>query len=94
MANIKSQKKRIKTNERRRVANRGVRTALKTYVKQFEEAAASGDADTARAAMHKASRELDKAAANRVIHPNNAANRKSAMARRLNATGSSGETSS
>lgn len=84
MANIKSQKKRIKTNERRRVANRGVRTALKTYVKRFEDAASSGDAETARSAMQRASRELDKAAAARVIHPNNAANRKSAMARRLN----------
>lgn len=83
MANIKSQKKRIKTDERRRVANRSVRSALKTYLKRFEDAIEAGDADTARTEMKRAGRELDKAAAAGTIHPNNAAHRKSMMARRL-----------
>jgi small subunit ribosomal protein S20 len=83
MANIKSQKKRIKTNERRRVANRSVRSALKTYLKRFEDAVEAGDAETARTAMQRAGRELDKAAAAGTIHSNNAAHKKSMMARRL-----------
>jgi small subunit ribosomal protein S20 len=83
MANIKSQKKRIKTNERRRVANRSVRSSLKTYLKRFEDAVEGGDSEAAKSAMQKAGRELDKAAAAGTIHPNSAAHRKSMMARRL-----------
>jgi len=88
MANIKSQKKRILTNEKARVRNKDVRTALKTYIKKFNEAVESGDRPAAAEAMHRAAKELDRAAAKGVIHANNAANRKSSLARRLNATGS------
>jgi small subunit ribosomal protein S20 len=84
MANIKSQKKRIITNERRRVRNKGVRTALRTYVKRFRQAVDGGNLDEAREALKVASRELDRAASKGVIHKNNAANRKSELARRLN----------
>ena len=84
MANIKSQKKRILTNERRRVRNKGVRTGLRTYVKRFRQAVEGGDIEGAREALRVASRELDKAASKGVIHKNNAANRKSELARRLN----------
>lgn len=86
MANIKSQKKRILTNEKRRVRNRAVGSALKTYTKKVDEALGAGDKDAALAAVRKASRELDIAASKGVIHKSNAANKKSALARRLNDT--------
>ena len=85
MANIKSQIKRIRTNEAARLRNKRVRSALKTSVRRFREAAAGGDREAALAAMNTASRELDKAANRGVIHANQAANRKSAMAKRANA---------
>jgi small subunit ribosomal protein S20 len=85
VANIKSQIKRIRTNEAARQRNKAVRSSLKTAVRHFREAAESGDRDIALAAMNTASKELDKAASNGVIHANQAANRKSAMAKRANA---------
>ena len=81
MANIKSQIKRIKTNEKARLRNKSVKSSLKTAIRKFREAAASGDATTATTAMTTASRQLDKAASKGVIHANQAANRKSAMAK-------------
>jgi small subunit ribosomal protein S20 len=83
MANIKSQKKRIITNERRRMRNKGVRTELRTYVKRFRQSVAAGELDEAQETLKVASRALDKAASKGVIHRNNAANRKSELARRL-----------
>jgi small subunit ribosomal protein S20 len=85
VANIKSQIKRIRTNEAARLRNKSVRSALKTSVRHFREAAAAGNRETALAAMNTASRQLDKAASKGVIHANQAANRKSAMAKRVNA---------
>ena len=82
MANIKSQIKRNSTNERRRLRNKAVKSQLRTAVRSFREAAASGDAGEARTALTAASRKLDKAVSKGVIHKNQAANRKSAMARR------------
>jgi small subunit ribosomal protein S20 len=82
VANIKSQLKRIKTNEKARLRNKSVRSSLKTSVRKFREAADSGDAATAGVALHDASKMLDKAASKGVIHANQAANRKSAMAKR------------
>ena len=83
MANIKSQIKRNRTNERRRLRNKGVKSELKTAVRRFREAADGGDATAATAALRSASKLLDKAASKGVIHQNQAANRKSAMAKRL-----------
>ena len=83
MANIKSQLKRIKTNEKARLRNKAVKSSLKTSVRKFREAAAAGERDTALEAMQVASRQLDKAASKGVIHTNQAANRKSAMAKRV-----------
>jgi small subunit ribosomal protein S20 len=80
VANIKSQIKRNRQNEARRQRNKAVRSALKTHVRHFHEAVASGDADAASVAMRTATRELDKAASKGVIHKNQAANRKSAIA--------------
>ncbi|MBL8930915.1 MAG: 30S ribosomal protein S20 [Kineosporiaceae bacterium] len=82
MANIKSQIKRIETNEKRRLRNKAVKSELKTAVRAFREAAAAGDAAAAGTALATASRKLDKAASKGVIHRNQAANRKSAMAKK------------
>lgn len=81
MANIKSQIKRIRTNEAARVRNKAVKTELKSAIRSFREANAAGDTDAAEKALRHASRKLDKAVSKGVIHRNQAANRKSAMAR-------------
>ncbi|MBV2363076.1 30S ribosomal protein S20 [Streptomonospora nanhaiensis] len=83
MANIKSQKKRIKQNERRRLRNQSVRSSLKTAVRKFREAAEAGDVEQATTLQRAAARQLDVAASKGVIHKNQAANRKSAIAKRL-----------
>lgn len=84
MANIKSQQKRIKTNERARLRNKSVKSSLRTAVRAFREAAASGDKEKASELLLATSRKLDKAASKGVIHKNQAANKKSALARSLN----------
>jgi small subunit ribosomal protein S20 len=83
VANIKSQLKRIKTNEKARQRNVAVKSALKTSVRRFRSAADAGDAAAATAALQTASKALDKAASKGIIHKNQAANRKSGMAKRL-----------
>ena len=83
MANIKSQIKRIRTNEKARQRNVAVRSALKTTVRRFRAAADAGDAAAATAALEVASKALDKAASKGVIHKNQAANRKSGMAKQV-----------
>jgi small subunit ribosomal protein S20 len=84
VANIKSQIKRIKTNEKARLRNKSVKSSLHTAVRRFRAAADAGDKDQATAALLDASRKLDKAVSKGVIHANQAANRKSAMAKRAN----------
>ncbi len=88
MANIKSQIKRNKQNERRRVRNKAVRSEVKTRVKASLIAAEAG-ADTTVDALRLACKRLDKAAAKGVIHKNQAANRKSALMKRIAARPSS-----
>jgi small subunit ribosomal protein S20 len=83
VANIKSQIKRVKTNEKARMRNKSVRSSVRTAIRHFREAAESGDTEQAVTLQRSASRALDKAASKGVIHKNQAANRKSAMARRL-----------
>ena len=82
MANIKSQIKRIGTNEKARLRNKDVRSSLKTAVRRFREAADAGDTAKAQELLRSANRQLDKAASKGVIHTNQAANRKSALAKR------------
>jgi small subunit ribosomal protein S20 len=82
VANIKSQIKRNKQNEKARQRNKAVKSSLKTAVRQFREAADSGDAETATTAMRVACRSLDQAASKGIIHKKQAANRKSAIAKR------------
>ena len=83
MANIKSQIKRIKTNEKARLRNKAVKSELKTQVRRVREAVAAGDKDAATAALLTASKKLDKAVSKGVIHSNQAANRKSAIAKQV-----------
>jgi small subunit ribosomal protein S20 len=82
VANIKSQIKRNRQNEAAHERNKSVKSALKTAVRHFREAAASGDADRAQELAKVAGRKLDKAASAGVIHKNQAANRKSAIAKK------------
>ncbi|HUY47007.1 MAG TPA: 30S ribosomal protein S20 [Streptosporangiaceae bacterium] len=82
MANIKSQIKRNKQNEKARQRNKAVKTSLKSSVRRFREAADASDLEAATAAMRAACRNLDKAASKGVIHKSQAANRKSAIAQR------------
>jgi small subunit ribosomal protein S20 len=84
VANIKSQIKRIGTNEKARLRNKAVKSSLKTAVRRFREAADAGSAETTDL-LRVANRQLDKAASKGVIHANQAANKKSAMAQRANA---------
>lgn len=84
MANIKSQIKRIKTNQVRTERNKAVKSELRTWIRKFREAAESGDAAAAKDALATASKKLDKAAAKGVIHANQAANRKSALTQLVN----------
>ena len=84
MANIKSQIKRIGTNEKARLRNKAVKTELRTHVRRVREAVAAGDKDAANAALITASKKLDKAVSKGVIHSNQAANRKSALAKAVN----------
>ncbi len=83
MANIKSQIKRIKTNEIARKRNVAVKSALKTSVRRFRSAAEAGDKEATTAALANVSKALDKAASKGVIHKNQAANRKSALAKQV-----------
>ncbi|MCF2710533.1 MAG: 30S ribosomal protein S20 [Schaalia hyovaginalis] len=87
MANIKSQIKRIRTNEKRRLRNQSVKSELKTLVRKTREAVDAGDKEAALAALQLASRKLDKAVSKGVIHKNQAANRKSKLARRVSKLG-------
>jgi len=82
MANIKSQIKRNKQNEKARERNKAVKSELKTAVRKFREAAEAGDKDAAVEASRAAGRKLDKAVSKGVIHKNQAANRKSAIAKK------------
>ena len=81
MANIKSQIKRIGTNEKARLRNRAVKSELKTYTRKVRSAVTAGDAEAAGEALKLASRKLDKAVSKGVIHKNQAATRKSGLAK-------------
>ncbi len=89
MANIKSQIKRNKQNEKAHQRNKAVKSSLKTAVRHFREVADSGDTAKASEALRAAYVKLDKAASKGVIHKNQAANRKSALAKRAASLGKS-----
>lgn len=81
MANIKSQKKRIKTNELRRQRNAAVKSRMKTFIKQAMTAIESKDAEAIRKVIPAALSEIDRAASKGVIHRNSAARKKSTLQR-------------
>ncbi|GAB3673626.1 30S ribosomal protein S20 [Angustibacter aerolatus] len=83
MANIKSQIKRITTNAKRTERNKAVKSELRTYVRSVKTAIEAGDAAQAGTALAAASRKLDKAVSKGVIHKNQAANRKSSLAKQV-----------
>jgi small subunit ribosomal protein S20 len=81
LANIKSQKKRILTNLKAQARNKSVRSEVKTAIKKVHEAVAAGDKAAATETLQAANRALDKAASKGVVHKNQAANRKSGIAK-------------
>jgi small subunit ribosomal protein S20 len=83
MANIKSQIKRIATNQKAHDRNKAVKSELKTHIRAVRTAITAGDKEKAVAALGLASKKLDKAASKGVIHKNQAANRKSAIAKQV-----------
>ena len=83
MANIKSQIKRIRTNLKAQERNKAVKSEVKSAVRATRDAIASGDKDKATTALRVATRKLDKAASKGVIHKNQAANKKSAIAKQV-----------
>ena len=83
MANIKSQIKRNRTNKKSQERNKAVKSEVKTAVRATREAVASGDKEKAAAALRVAAKKIDKAASKGVIHKNQAANRKSAIAKQV-----------
>jgi small subunit ribosomal protein S20 len=87
VANIKSQIKRIKTNEKARLRNKSVRSSFKTAIRRFRDAVASGDSKAIATELESATRELDVAVSKGVIHANQAANKKSAMAKSAHKAG-------
>jgi small subunit ribosomal protein S20 len=85
VANIKSQIKRIGTNKKAQERNKAVKSELKTAVRAATKAVAAGDKDAAATALALAGKKLDKAVSKGVIHRNQAANRKSAIAKQVSA---------
>ncbi|WP_291040199.1 30S ribosomal protein S20 [Herbiconiux sp.] len=83
MANIKSQIKRIGTNKKAQERNKAVKSELKTAIRATREAVVAGDKDKAQTSLLIAAKKLDKAASKGVIHKNQAANRKSAIAKQV-----------
>jgi len=87
VANIKSQIKRVKTNAARTERNRAYKSELRTWIRKVRTAVDAGDAEAAKGALVTASKKLDKAVSKGVIHANQAANKKSALAKRVNSLG-------
>jgi small subunit ribosomal protein S20 len=81
VANIKSQIKRVKTNNKAQARNKSVSSSVKTAIRKFREAVAKGDAATTTAELRAASKALDVAVSKGVVHRNTAANKKSSMAK-------------
>jgi small subunit ribosomal protein S20 len=83
MANTKQQRKRVRTAERQRLENLRYKSSIKTYFRKLKATATSGDNDSVQAVAKKLTSTIDKAAAKHAIHKNNAARKKSQVARIL-----------
>ena len=84
MANIKQQKKRVITNQKRNLLNASFKSSLKTAIKNFEAAVATGNKEQAFEAFKFACKKIDKAVSNGILHKNNAAHQKSRLSQLLN----------
>ena len=84
MANIKSQIKRIRTNRKAEARNKAARSSIKTAVRRFRDALATGDQKAIKSELVSANKKLDEAVSSGVLHRNNAANKKSALAKAAN----------
>ncbi|HIE21536.1 MAG TPA: 30S ribosomal protein S20 [Acidimicrobiia bacterium] len=82
MANIKSQIKRNRQNEKRRLRNKAIKSRIKTSLRKVREAAAAGE--PIEELLREAQKEIDVAAAKGILHPNTAARRKSRLVAELN----------
>ena len=87
MPNIKSAKKRVKVTESKTMQNKMLKSALKTCMKKYEAALASGDKTSAEKTYKVAVKKIDQATAKGVLHKNNAAHKKSALTLKLNKIG-------
>jgi len=85
MANIKSSAKRALLGEKAAAKNRSARSLMRTNNKKFDAAVENNDKEAAQSAYKVAVKTVDRAATKNLIHKNNAARRKSAMTRKLNA---------
>jgi small subunit ribosomal protein S20 len=88
MANIKSSKKDLKRSAKAKARNQATKSALKTYVKKVKQLAAAGNAESLKPALSEAVKQIDKAAQRGIIHKNQAARRKSRIAKAANAAAS------
>ncbi len=84
MPRIKSQIKRMRQSERRRIRNKSARSEIKTYINRFRKALEAGDKALAESELKLAIKKLDKAAEKGIIHKNSAANKKSKLMRHFN----------
>jgi small subunit ribosomal protein S20 len=82
--NTRSAAKQMRVQERRRLRNRAVRSATRTYVKKAEAGIAAGESSAVADVIRQAISAIDRAAKKGVIHPNNAARRKSRLMKKLN----------
>lgn len=87
MPNIKSQIKRVKTNEKRRLANASFKSAMRTSIKNVEAAIAASNLESANEAYNVANKRLDKAVAKGIVHKNFAARQKSRLSKKINGLG-------
>ena len=84
MPNIKSAKKRVTVTEKKNTQNKMIKSAVKTAIRKFNQAIDAGDFDTAEKLLPEVASAVDSAASKGILHKNNAANKKSALAKRLN----------
>ena len=85
MANNKSAEKRLRSSQKKRIYNKNYKSAAKTYVAKAEDLIFDAQLEEANKAISMATKALDKAAQKGVIHPNNAARRKSRLMKKYNA---------
>ena len=84
MPNIKSAIKRVQVTQTKTLKNTMIKSALKTYIRRFDEAIKAGDNEKLQAAFVKATKNIDKAAAKGILHKNTASRKKSLIARKMN----------